>query len=319
MWWRVKVWLCKSISSIQNRANPPLLWILGTASIHQYGKSAWIFHILSTDCCVSMRNKILGVFSLTMWERTSTTRWFPSHRQFQLRIFIILGGATPQPPPFDKVVMAFISVLPFFPLLFFIISIPGCPLFDPELLEIVLLTLMGESVWCTSLFHVGVFSVWCMVCVLVISRASSWGIFFWSWGALLSVGWDTPTYSTWTFTKLPATIMGVIASVEITSFPVTSLPFKYPSVTLSLWAWLTSWKSSHVNSSSLFCLITVSWDSAPASPLCFSPFWSLLSSMPPLLHWAAPVVPMLVPASFPAVKCCFAVDLRYRQFYDTQL
>lgn len=91
--------MCKLVSFIQNIANPPLLWSLGTASMLGYCRLACIFLISSIVCFFSMRNKTLGTLSLTRKERAFTVCWFTSSRQFQLMKIIVLGGAGVQPPP----------------------------------------------------------------------------------------------------------------------------------------------------------------------------------------------------------------------------
>ena len=77
----------------------PLLPTLGTTKTPWYGRSSVICFIFVIDHFVSIRNKTLGAWTLTMWERAITAQRFPSPWQFQLMIFIVISEADPQPPP----------------------------------------------------------------------------------------------------------------------------------------------------------------------------------------------------------------------------
>ena len=81
----------------QNKAIPPFFLTLTTTNILSKPSLHRILSIFTFRSLVSIRKTKLSFFFFTNWQSSLTVRRFPSPRQFQLIIFIAVGGAGPQP------------------------------------------------------------------------------------------------------------------------------------------------------------------------------------------------------------------------------
>ena len=83
----------------QYRAKPPPVFVRGTIkTLSAYSFEHSFFKKPSFDL-VSMRKMMDGEYFLTISVSSRTARGWPNPRQFQLRQFIVDGGAGCQPPP----------------------------------------------------------------------------------------------------------------------------------------------------------------------------------------------------------------------------